>query len=352
MDKIINQYYDENNFPSLDRLYKLLKADEVKVTKEEVKKFLNSELSEQLTKQQTFAKIKSGHIIAMGENEEWQIDIFFLPKYWKENHGYKMIFAVVDIFTRKAYCVPMKTKEIEDTTKALQYIIETYKVQPHVISSDNDSSFTGGKFQALLNKYNIIHITNVVNDHNSLGIIDRFARTTKTIFTKMFLKRKSHNWVDNLDSIIRLYNNSQHRGILFYTPNEVSSNDDIKSVIASYNAYKNNKNDTTINNIAIGDIVRVRSKGKFDKGTDTIWGDKLFTVNSITGKRISLSNNTSKLRNDLLVVPKTTIETGKNSVVQAKEQQKQRTILRRENVSSGDIIVSKRIKKKVDKLNI
>ena len=43
MDKIIEEVYEKNNFPSLDKLYKLLKADNISVTKKQVEEYLSKQ---------------------------------------------------------------------------------------------------------------------------------------------------------------------------------------------------------------------------------------------------------------------------------------------------------------------
>ena len=50
MDKIIEEVYENNNFPSLDKLYKLLKADNISVTKKQVEEYLSKQNDKQLTK--------------------------------------------------------------------------------------------------------------------------------------------------------------------------------------------------------------------------------------------------------------------------------------------------------------
>ena len=35
-------------------------------------------------------------------------------KYYKANKGFKYILACIDIFTRKLYCIPMKSKENDE----------------------------------------------------------------------------------------------------------------------------------------------------------------------------------------------------------------------------------------------
>ena len=41
-NNIIDEIYNENNFPGLEKLYKLVKSDHPKITKNEVKDFLDT----------------------------------------------------------------------------------------------------------------------------------------------------------------------------------------------------------------------------------------------------------------------------------------------------------------------
>jgi hypothetical protein len=82
------------------------------------------------------------------------------------------MFAVVDVFSRFAYIIPMKNKDIESTSKAIEEVLSYNKIKPNLIMSDNDSSFTGLEFQKVLVKNDIHHDPNAVGDHNSLLIID------------------------------------------------------------------------------------------------------------------------------------------------------------------------------------
>jgi transposase len=76
-----------------------------------------------------------------------QIDMYHLSKYGTYNKNYKFIFAMVDVFSRIAYALPMKTKSIDDTTNTSQMIIKKSGIQPTIIMSDNDLFFLGDKFR-------------------------------------------------------------------------------------------------------------------------------------------------------------------------------------------------------------
>ena len=73
-----------------------------------------------------------GHILSNSPNEKWQLDIFYLIKYHKQNHGYKYILACIDIFTRKAYAIPLKLKDDQNVSEGIKEITKN-KHKQHLI---------------------------------------------------------------------------------------------------------------------------------------------------------------------------------------------------------------------------
>ena len=300
MNKIIDKYYENFNYPTATKLYKIMKADNISVTETNVKTYLSSLEEVQITKEVKAPK-KNGHITAMSPNQIWQIDIFILQKFVKQNKGYRDIFCVIDVFTRKVYCRAMKTKDIEDCTLALDSIIKKSGVKPMTIMSDNDSSFKGGLFQALLKKHEISHDMNIVGDHRALGIVDRFARTIKTVLTKLFIRTKKTNWIDSLDRIVDRYNEMPHTGILDIKPNDAENQ--IQPLV-ELNIEKGNKKITS--DLEEGDKVRINIRSTFDKGTAPRWSDEVFVVQSAVGLSITLTNGIVQKREQLLKINKDT----------------------------------------------
>ena len=110
MNNIINDNYIKNNFPSNERLFNLVKKDNNDITRNDIKSFLDKQKEFQILKVQHNIK-NTGHLVAFHFNEIWQMDIFVLQKYEKQNKGYGYIFAAIDIFTRKAFIEPIKNKK-------------------------------------------------------------------------------------------------------------------------------------------------------------------------------------------------------------------------------------------------
>ena len=350
MNKIVDEYYEKYNFPSVDKLYKYLKADNISVTKKEVDEYLLTLNEVQLTKETKIKKADDGHITAMFANQIWQIDIFILQKYVKYNHGYRDILCAIDVFTRKAYCVAMKNKDIDDCTMGLNTIIKKAGSTPMTIMSDNDASFKGGKFQKLLNKYKIAHDMNIVGDHHALGIVDRFARTLKTILTKTWLRNNKNNWVDYFEKIIDRYNDTPHTGILDIAPNDADE-DENQFKLAEMNSELRKKQPKVIADLVAGDKVRINTQNDFSKGTEPKWSGQIYIVESSQGKRVVLTNKMIKKRDQLLKVHKDSVS--KEDVVKkAKKEYKNELILKKEGIKPEDIRVGIRERKKKNILDL
>jgi hypothetical protein len=336
MDKIIEDTYIEFNLPSVDKLYTILKKQGHSIPKDKIKSFIDKLNEQQLTKQTKINKKSYGSIVSFHPNVNFQIDIFDLSKYSNYNKNYKYIFVMIDIFSRKAYSKALKNKDIDSTTKALGDIIKENKLQPNSITSDSDSSFLGGKFQKLIEKNKIHHETVILDDHRGLGIIDRFARTLKTIFTRIFLRNKTKNWIDYLDNTITSYNKTPHSSLNNIAPIEATKQDN-QDIIYNLNTEKNKKN-VPVNDIKIGDLVRIKITGLFKKGTDPTYSDELYKVLSIKGKTIELDDDNKYKRENLLVVPKDSEKEFKNVI---KEVNKENRIKRKLNKEGLDTTLLK-----------
>lgn len=339
MDKnsLINIYYEEYSFPSVDKLYRILKSEEpdAKITRQDIENYVSSQKEGQTQKVKKQNRKLKGHVTALDENELWLMDIFDLHTYSRYNSGYKYIFAVMDVFTRKAYVIKMKTKTIDDTSKALEEIISKSKVKPSAILSDNDSSFLGGKFQKLLDKHNIFHMTNTVEDHKALGIIDNFAKRIKTTLGKYFARYDTANWIDYLDKIVKQYNNTPHSALYELSPNQVTQTQENKELIQDLNFEKMHDSGkvTKQTEFKPGDKVRVSVKTKFTKSNQAQFSNDTYTIESVKGNNILLDNGKTYKPYSLIKSKGTETLSPKISVVQkAEQEQRQERKVKQEGI--------------------
>ena len=347
MDDDIERYYEEYNFPSADKLYKLMKKDNYEVTKKDIILYLSKKQEAQIFKEAKTSKKKQGHIISHSPNASWQLDIYFLQKYYKKNSNYKYILACVDIFTRKAYTIPMKLKDNSDVYKALKELFKQADATPYIITSDSDTTFKSKEIQKLFSQNKIVHNTVPIGDHHSLGIIDRFARTLKTVLHKRFLKYNSLNWVDSLPKIVENYNNSPHSSIDDIKPDEASEPENIARII-DINIKKQEAKSTYKNEFKEGDKVRIKIGG-FNKKSEGQYSDEVYTVEEVNGKSIKLTNGQIKKYDILLKVHnETPTETTKPKLIKkAKQEARQDKLLKRDDIKP-DNIITKRKRKEIN----
>ena len=326
------------NYPSPLRFYRMLKKKNPDVTFKDVDDFVRSQKTFQLHKKPK-SRIQ-GHIIAFHENALWFMDLLDMQNYSRQNHGYKWILLCIDTFTRKAYATALKNKTKFEVKNGFERI---YKQDMHIklIISDSGNEFLNTPVQELLKKYKIKHDTVEIGDHNALGLIDRLSRTIKEIIFKDFTERDTVKWVDKLQSYISAYNNSPHRGILNYTPNEVNAN---KNDILNLNLKKSMPIE---HNFHSGDSVRKKlARPIFKKGYKQIWSNRGFTIDTIDGVHAILNNGEKVRLDDLqLVVHLKEDDESTNAVEKADREAKIVKNLQKEGIDEQNIIENKLRKK-------
>ncbi len=194
---------------------------------------------------------------------------------------------------------------------------------------------------------NCIHDTVPIGDHKALRIIDRWARTLKTILTKVFLENGNTRWSDELDTIVNKYDNTPHDTLEDHTPNEALKDEAVRIDVMHANMDKNKKNaqlQAKGSDISIGDHVRVSIANFFKKGTEPRWSDDIYTVEGVKGMTITLSDDKAYKRDMLLKIPRDTIkitdssQTVKPNVIKVPtKQHKQHLTLKAEDIKADNI---------------
>ena len=124
----------------------------------------------------------------------WNFDTFInKPNY--------LIF--ININTRKAYAYELQGKGSKTVLNALEQFIND---EPNVISltSDQDPAYLSNDVLNFMKEHNINYHTTEDNNHNVLGIINRFMRTIRDLAGE----ENKNISPDEMQQIIDMYNNS------------------------------------------------------------------------------------------------------------------------------------------------
>ena len=154
-----------------------------------------------------------------GINDVWQMDLMEMIPFARVNKGFKYILTCIDVFSRKAYAQPVKSKNAVDVMQAIEKVIK--QTQPRHIQTDLGKEFYNKNVKELLKRNGIKHYS--VNSQFKCALVERFNRTLREKLTRYFTHRGHKIWYDVLQKIVDTYNKSKHRGIFGLRPIEVNA---------------------------------------------------------------------------------------------------------------------------------
>ena len=336
MEQILLKIYEEAMYPSIVKFWEIIKKKNFNVTYKEAHDFIEEQPITQIFR---VKRHRDGHITAFDPHERVQIDICVMDKFTKSNHGFKYILFFVDVFSRKGYGIPMKTKNIKDTSEALETFCENHFI-PQVINCDNDSSFMGRDFQKVIQRFNILMIENDVGNHRQLGVVDRFIETIKNKIYKYFKYYNTTNWVDALPSILKGYNSTPHSALGGIRPeNAHLHTNEIRISQINMNKEIDTRNIAkSQSEFNVGDKVRKKVKVVIkNRSFNPSYSTEIFTIQKVNGNRIFLNGLTKPVSSDSLqLIPKDSIEGNKTALEEAIKADKIRRALKREGIELDD----------------
>ena len=145
-----------------------------------------------------------------GIDDQWQADLVDLQSLSKYNDGYKYLLTCIDIFSKVAWAVPLKSKTGKEITAAFQSIIKNGR-KPFYLQTDEGKEFLNTNLQTLL-KENDIHFF-ITRNEKKANVIERFNPTLKTKMWRYFTWKNTLKYLLVLPQLLRSYNNSMHRSI-------------------------------------------------------------------------------------------------------------------------------------------
>jgi len=207
-----------------------------------------------------------------GINDLWQMDLLEMIPFAKVNNGYKYILTCIDVFSRFARALPLKTKSANDVADALQIMFKHQK--PKHVQTDEGKEFYNAKVGALLKKHGINHYS--VYSQYKAAHVERFNRTLRERLTKYTTWIGNKKWVLVLPKIIHAYNNSKHRAIGL-KPIEVTDENAMELWL------KQNSDKKSKAKYKIGMYVRIsKIRGSpFIKNFDQNWSDEVFKISKV-----------------------------------------------------------------------
>lgn len=276
------------------RLYKSALKKGLKVTLPDIRKFLKGEdaYTYHKRKRKIFPRTVT---FVPAIDVQWQGDLSDLSKLEKENDGYRFLLFLIDVFSRFAFVEPLKDKTGTSILKALKKVFSVR--QPRRLQTDKGSEFYNSTVKSFLEEKGIV-LFSTENYEIKAAIVERLQRTMKEKMFAYFTATNTVRYVDILPSLVKAYNESEHRTIKM-PPADVNV---CNSHIVFENLYGGKKKTYPKNRkFRRGDYVRIsKYKKVFAKGYESNWSREIFVVDTFVSKTWPFTYKVKDLNGEVL----------------------------------------------------
>ena len=147
---------------------------------------------------------------AKGIDDLFQIDLIDLSSLATYNSGYRYLLMCIDVFSKFAWSVPLKTKSGREVADAMETILDERKCA--LLQGDKGAEWLNTTFQQMIKRHGIKFYTSE-NDDIKASIVERLNRTIKERMWRYFTHSNTRRYLDVLQNIMHSYNNTRHRSI-------------------------------------------------------------------------------------------------------------------------------------------
>ena len=236
-----------------------------------IKTFIEEIYSKPPTRNYPTNKIIYDHI-----DEIWSIDLADFSDYKTSNNkGFRYIFIVIDDFSKYLWAIPPKNKYSQTITNEFSNILTTSNRKPIKIESDRGSEFYNSIFQNFLKSKNIQHYSRYTDKGPSIA--ERVIRTIRNLSKKPVFEKGNANWISELPSVVKKYNNTIHSSIKM-TPNQAGKKSNERKVYSNLQDQRVRQKPK----YKLGQLVRTRDiKRVFSKGDSTNYSYKFYAITEV-----------------------------------------------------------------------
>ena len=292
-------YFDRSGLGSIATTFKDAKAKDKSITLVDVKAWFEKNIDRK--------KPMSGFnsFIAPYAYYEYQVDLFFITNNDLKNQKFRIGLVVIDIFSKFAVVVPIKSKQPQDLLAGIMEGINKISKKPELVYSDEEGSLNSGVLKEYFDKEKIE--THQTRTHPAFA--ERFIRTFKDMLFKRVEadeKKGKENiqWIDYIFEIMITYNIEMVHSATDLTPKEAKKPENELKVKA--NIAMNSTQTRKYPDVEKGDKVKIfKKKDKLDKERVSNWLKEIQTIDDIKtvlGQKYYYINGRGYLRHELLKV--------------------------------------------------
>ena len=122
-------------------------------------------------------------VVVGGPNQQWQADLVDMSRLKTANDGTTFLLTVIDVFSKRAWCIPLKSKSAASLVAAFRRLLnDVNNNRPTTLQTDKGSEFLNRPLQRLLKEYGVHHFAthNEETKASVCGVISRRNRRSAT----------------------------------------------------------------------------------------------------------------------------------------------------------------------------
>jgi len=238
--------------------------------------------------------------------DQVQCDLIDMHLLSDKNDSYNFILVCTDIFSRKAWVRPLKSKTgLETATNLRDILLEMEPFLPKSILFDHGKEFLNQHVKKLLEERNIKVI--LPGSQIKAAYAEVFNKSFQKLIYRDMTHRQSYRYIDYLQDILKTYNNTEHTSLGFiFSPNEAEIPENIQKVRQIQITNRSNliiKGGRMKAKFKVGDKVRIqKEKGVFDRGYKETSNPEYFEIVNINHRLPIITYTIRSLdRNDIII---------------------------------------------------
>ena len=221
-------------------------------------------------------KFQRRKTIVAGPGDQLQADLIDVKSHAKKNDDYKYLLTIIDVFSKRAWAIPVKTKSGTNVSQALKSVLKDYK--PNRLQTDKGKEFLNSEVRDVLAQTKTKHFT-TENENIKASIVERWNRTLRNTLHRYFTKTGQERYIDVLAEMVDAYNNRPHSstGIAPANVNFENSEDLFYQLYDPAEAFEKHSI-----KFRVGDYVRIsKARTAFQRGFTPNWSVEIFRVTRI-----------------------------------------------------------------------
>ena len=273
MNRLLEKLYYEVDRPSalggVDKLYRAARRYGLK--RSQVLSWLQGQPGYTLHKPAR-KHFRRNRVLVFDIDAQWQADLVDMQSLSRWNKGYKYLLTCIDILSKYAWVIPLKSKTGSSLVAAFRNIFEQGR-KPLKLQTDAGTEFKNKVFQTFLKNENVHHF--VTYNETKAQVVERFNRTLKQLMWRMFTTTSSYHYLDKLDRLVNdNYNQNFHRSIKM-EPADVT----VHNAREVWKTLYQDQRKPAKYKFKVGDQVKIsKHKRIFEKGYLPSWTEETFTV--------------------------------------------------------------------------